>query len=132
MVREARDLSEQEPMLASFYHATIIKHDSLASALSYILANKQPPRAVAVREVIEEAFSTDHSIIEAAACDICATVNRDPAVSMYSMPALFERLPCTARVSRGELAMETRTSCSCDLFAESNFGVRWIFIRRRA
>lgn len=126
VVREARDLSEQEPMLASFYHATIIKHDSLASALSYILANKLNTAsmpAMAVREVIEEAFSADHSIIEAAACDICATVNRDPAVSMYSMPLLYLKgLPCTARVSRGELAMETRTSCSCDLFAESNFG----------
>lgn len=29
IVREARELSEQEPMLASFYHATIINHDSL-------------------------------------------------------------------------------------------------------
>ena len=40
IVKEARELSEQEPMLASFYHATIIKHDSLSAALSYILANK--------------------------------------------------------------------------------------------
>ena len=40
IVREAREQAEQEPMLASFYHATIIKHDSLAASLSYILANK--------------------------------------------------------------------------------------------
>ncbi|CAK4069922.1 serine O-acetyltransferase [Vibrio sp. MarTm2] len=92
IVREARELSEQEPMLASFYHATIIKHDSLASALSYILANKLNTAsmpAMAVREVVEEAFNADPKITEAAACDICATVNRDPAVAMYSMPLLY-------------------------------------------
>ncbi|CAH8191595.1 MULTISPECIES: serine O-acetyltransferase [Vibrio] len=92
IVKEAREQSEQEPMLASFYHATIIKHDSLSSALSYILANKLNTAsmpAMAVREVVEEAFAADCSITEAAACDICATVNRDPAVSMYSMPLLY-------------------------------------------
>ena len=92
IIQEARQQSEQEPMLASFYHATIIKHDSLCAALSYILANKLDTAsmpAMAVREVVEEALASDPSIIEAAACDICATVNRDPAVSMYSIPLLY-------------------------------------------
>ncbi|XAW89389.1 serine O-acetyltransferase [Vibrio sp. CDRSL-10 TSBA] len=92
IVQEAREQAEQEPMLASFYHATIIKHDSLAAALSYILANRLETAsmpAIAVREVVEEAFKSDPAIAEAAACDICATVNRDPAVSMYSMPLLY-------------------------------------------
>ncbi|MBF9001801.1 MULTISPECIES: serine O-acetyltransferase [Vibrio] len=92
IVKEAREQSEQEPMLASFYHATIIKHDSLKSALSYILANRlNTPSmpAMAVREVIEEAYEADCKIAESAACDICATVNRDPAVSMYSIPLLY-------------------------------------------
>lgn len=92
IVREAREQSEQEPMLASFYHATIIKHENLGAALSYILANKLATAsmpAMAVREVVEEAFASDPSLMDAAACDICATVNRDPAVSMYSMPLLY-------------------------------------------
>lgn len=92
IVREAREQSEQEPMLASFYHATIINHDSLASALSYILANKLKTAsmpAMAVREVVEQAFEQDPKIMESAACDICATVTRDPAVAMYSMPLLY-------------------------------------------
>ena len=62
IVSEAREMSEQEPMLASFYHATIIKHDSLCAALSYILANKLNTAsmpAMAVREVVEEAFAAD-------------------------------------------------------------------------
>ncbi len=92
IVKEARQLSEQEPMLASFYHATIIKHDNLCASLSYILANKLNTAsmpAMAVREVIEEAFNADGTLGDAAACDICATVNRDPAVEMYSMPLLY-------------------------------------------
>ncbi|USD65096.1 serine O-acetyltransferase [Vibrio sp. SCSIO 43136] len=92
VVEEARKMAEEEPMLASFYHATIINHDSLAAALSYILANKLKTSsmpAMAVREVIEMAFKEDPSISSAAACDICAVVNRDPAVAMYSMPLLY-------------------------------------------
>lgn len=92
IVKEARELAEQEPMLASFYHATIINHDSLAASLSYILANKlntASMQAMAVREVVEEAFSADPEITAAAAADICATVNRDPAVSLYSVPLLY-------------------------------------------
>ncbi|SQA98463.1 Serine acetyltransferase [Cedecea neteri] len=34
---EARALADCEPMLASFYHATLLKHDNLGNALSYML-----------------------------------------------------------------------------------------------
>ncbi len=91
-MKEARKQAEQEPMLASFYHATIINHDGLAASLSYILANKLKTAsmpAMAVREVVEEAFSSDSAITESAAYDICATVYRDPAVSLYSVPLLY-------------------------------------------
>lgn len=37
---EARALADCEPMLASFFHATLLKHENLGSALSYMLANK--------------------------------------------------------------------------------------------
>ncbi len=92
IVQEAREQSDQEPMLASFYHATIIKHETLAAALSYILANKLATAsmpAMAVREIVEEAFASDPELIDAAACDVRATVARDPAVSMHSIPLLY-------------------------------------------
>lgn len=38
--QEAKELAECEPMLASFFHSTILKHQNLGSALSYLLANK--------------------------------------------------------------------------------------------
>lgn len=92
IVKEARKQAEEEPMLASFYHATIINHDSFAASLSYILANKlrtASMSAMGVRDVIEEALAADPEITKSAAYDIYATVNRDPAVSMYSAPLLY-------------------------------------------
>ncbi len=90
--REAKEQTEREPMLASFFHATIIKHDTLAAALSYILANKLATPsmpAMAVREVVEEAYAGNKEIVLSAACDICATVERDPAIELYSTPLLY-------------------------------------------
>ena len=52
--------------------------------------------AMAVREVIEEAFSADHANIEAAACDICATVNRILLFPCIQCLCFIERPPCTA------------------------------------
>lgn len=92
IISEARQQSDQEPMLASFYHATILKHNGLPAALSYILANKLSTAsmpAMAVREVVEEALREDPNIVHSAAYDICATVTRDPAVSLYTIPLLY-------------------------------------------
>ena len=63
---EARTLADCEPMLASFYHATLLKHENLGSALSYMLANKLSSPimpAIAIREVVEEADAADPEMI---------------------------------------------------------------------
>ena len=89
---EARCLADCEPILASFFHATLLKHENLGSALSYMLANKlatQTMPAIAVREIVEEAYRSDHSMIESAAYDISAVRLRDPAVDKYSTPLLY-------------------------------------------
>ena len=70
--QEAKALVENEPMLASFFHSTILKHHNLGSALSYILANKLANTimpAIALREIIEETYQEKPSIIECAAFD---------------------------------------------------------------
>ncbi|MGQ0287338.1 serine O-acetyltransferase [Pasteurellaceae bacterium 22721_9_1] len=89
---EAKELVEQEPMLASFFHSTILKHKDLGSALSYILANKLATTtmpAISLREIIEDAYQDDPSIIESAAADINAVRQRDPAVELWSTPLLY-------------------------------------------
>lgn len=89
---EAQDLVNSEPMLASFFHATILKHNHLGDALSYILANKLANSimpAIALKEIIEEAYQADPQIICSAACDIEAVRSRDPAVDKWSTPLLY-------------------------------------------
>ena len=89
---EARALADCEPMLASFYHATLLKHENLGSALSYMLANKLANPimpAIAIREIVEEAYRQDPSMIASAALDIQAVRQRDPAVDKYSTPLLY-------------------------------------------
>lgn len=89
---EAQCLVDKEPMLASFFHSTILKHKNLGGALSYILANKLATAtmpAISLREIIEDAYQAKPSIIESAARDIRAVRQRDPAVDLWSTPLLY-------------------------------------------
>ncbi len=70
----------------------MLKHENLGSALSYILANKLANPimpAIAVREVVEDAYRSDAQMIVSAARDILAVRLRDPAVDKYSTPLLY-------------------------------------------
>src|SRR5471030_1578991 len=89
---KARALAEFEPMLANVFHATLLKHENLDSALSYILANKLGSPimpAIAIREVVEEAYRNDAQMTLSAARDILAVHQRDAAVDKYSTPLLY-------------------------------------------
>lgn len=89
---EARILADSEPILASFFHATLLKHDNLCNALSYMLANKLASNvmpAIALREIAEDAYQADPTMITAATKDIEAVRLRDPAVDKYTTPLLY-------------------------------------------
>lgn len=89
---EARQLAQREPMLATLYHAAILNHDSLAAALGYYLAARLGNRDVSttlMRQVCDQAYAADPSLITAAAADILAHYGRDPACEEYSTPLLF-------------------------------------------
>ncbi|MCW8996542.1 MAG: serine O-acetyltransferase [Psychromonas sp.] len=89
---EAWGFSASEPVLASFFYSTILNHHSLKSALSYQLANRLDGHtmpAILLREVIDEAFTKDPELINAAMSDIIAVQERDPAVENYSTPLLY-------------------------------------------
>ena len=82
---EAEQMVAEEPMLASFFHSTILNHASLRSALSFQLANKLSSAvmpAMVLREVIETALEADDSIMDAVAADICAVL--DDALAAYN------------------------------------------------
>ncbi|MFC0179556.1 serine O-acetyltransferase [Thorsellia kenyensis] len=89
---EAKSLVEEEPVLASFYHSTILRHNNLSGSLSYILAEKLASAtmpAVILRDIILDAFDKHPDMVSQAARDIIAVVTRDPAVSHYSTPLLY-------------------------------------------
>ncbi len=89
---EAAEQARVEPMLGSFYHAIILNHDNLCSALSFHLANKLDSAtvpALLIREIIEEALAQEPEILEAVCADIEATRDRDPAVNNCLTPFLY-------------------------------------------
>ena len=89
-----------EPILASFLHATILNHDTLEAALSFHLANKlDSPTASALllREVIEEAFRSSCSIPEAVREDLQAVRGSRLRLRQLLNPfSLFQGFPCLA------------------------------------
>ena len=83
---EAEQVILQEPLLASYVSACVLNHNSLQSALSFILANKLSDDvmpAATVRGLFDKAFSESPKIIEDALCDIKAVFQRDAAVSTH-------------------------------------------------
>tara|TARA_R110001592_G_scaffold15636_1_gene67781 strand:- start:122 stop:913 length:792 start_codon:yes stop_codon:yes gene_type:complete len=92
MTSEAREYGRNEPILASFYHASILNHDSFADALSFHIAAKlgcDSVPAMLIRDVFSEAFLSDPTIVSSAAMDIRAHFDRDPACDHYGMPFLY-------------------------------------------
>ncbi len=82
----------KEPILASFFHATILNHSTMEAALSYHLANKLDSAAVEamlIREIIEAAYLDDPCIMEATRADIKAVRERDPVCDSYTTPFLY-------------------------------------------
>jgi len=89
---EAERAASSEPSLASLMNAVVLKHNRLGGALSYQLARKlgdQELRAMSVREICEEAYAADPSLVEAAEDDLLAVFERDPACRGYLQPFLF-------------------------------------------
>ena len=90
--QEATTQANNEPALASFFHATILNHDSLESALSFHLANKLASPAISalqIREIIEEVIRVDECVSLAVRADIKAVYERDSACDSYVLPFLY-------------------------------------------
>jgi serine O-acetyltransferase len=89
---ETTEHAAEEPILASFLHATILNHNELEMALSFHLASQlDSPTAssLLLREVILEAFQSDPSIRAAVRADLQAVEDRDSACSELYIPFLY-------------------------------------------
>lgn len=89
---EAMQAAAEEPLLASFLHATILHHDRIEDALAYHLAQKLGHGdlpALQLREVAREAYSADPQLAIQAARDMRVVRERDPACRTYLQPFLY-------------------------------------------
>jgi serine O-acetyltransferase len=92
IIEEIACKSVKEPILASFFHATILNHSTMEAALSYHLAGKLGSNNVPgmlIREIMEEAYADDPCVMEATRADIKAVRERDPVCDSYSTPFLY-------------------------------------------
>ena len=91
ILTEARATANIEPVLESYLKSTIIDHSNLGSALSFHLSNKLASvslPAEILRDIMDDVFK-DFVIVDQAARDIQATVDRDSACKLYSSPFLY-------------------------------------------
>ena len=89
---EAQRKAQEEPILGSYFYATILNHDSFGDALSFRLASKLDNPMIPtmlIRDVVQEACAGDADLLRSAEIDMLATFTRDPACEDLSTPFLF-------------------------------------------
>jgi serine O-acetyltransferase len=89
---EAHAVQKSEAALASLVAAVVLNHETLGDALSYQLARKlgdQELGPMAIRDIAEEAYDSDPTLVEVAEADLRAVFERDPACKGYLQPFLF-------------------------------------------
>jgi serine O-acetyltransferase len=89
---EAEAAVREEPALTPFIYASLLEHDSLASAVMQRISDALDHPAVgsaAIREAYLEALADDPLIGDAFRADIVATYDRDPATSRFLEPLLY-------------------------------------------
>lgn len=90
--RDAAAHATQEPALSSLLYATILEQDSLGGALVNHLSDKLATAEFSplkLRRVLTDALEHDPGIVEAAAKDLLAVKERDPACHSYLQAFLY-------------------------------------------
>lgn len=89
---EAQQIVQQEPLMGGLVHACVLHHSRIEKAMSYRIAAKLASNEmsmVILREIAEEAYADDPSLIEAARADLMAVYERDPACDRLVQPILY-------------------------------------------
>ncbi|MCF7529821.1 serine O-acetyltransferase [Neisseria lisongii] len=89
---ETEAAAAAEPMLASFLHQTVLRHESLDSVLAYHLSSKLSSAIMDARalfEIYQQALCCDPQISRCVERDLKAIYERDPACDEYSLPLLY-------------------------------------------
>ncbi|WP_293449475.1 serine O-acetyltransferase [Planktotalea sp.] len=89
---EAEDAVKSEPLMGGLLHACILHHASLEKALSYRFSAKLQSNEMSqiiLRDIADEAYLEDPSIVESARADLMAIYDRDPACHRLLQPLVF-------------------------------------------
>jgi serine O-acetyltransferase len=89
---ETASAAAQEPMLASFLNAAILRHEGFGEALAHRVAAKiADPQldALQMHDVAQAALASDQDIARQAAADMLAVDERDPACRSLLQPFLY-------------------------------------------
>lgn len=89
---EAYEQSQQEPVLASFLHMTVIMHSEFDKSLAFLLANKLSSATLLgtqLTRLFMDAYADDPSLLENCIADLQAVYDRDPACEHYLQCLLF-------------------------------------------
>lgn len=90
--REAEAAILEEPLMGGMLHGSLLHHPSLERALAYRMSLKLASPEMSeqiLREIADEAYDDDPSLIEAARADLVAVNERDPACNRYIQPILY-------------------------------------------
>ncbi|MFC6441647.1 serine O-acetyltransferase [Bowmanella sp. JS7-9] len=82
--QEAQLVAQSEPLLSSYLHACVLVHHNIESTLSYMLSDTisdETVSALALREMIDQAYLLSPELVDDAIADVTAVLQRDPAVS---------------------------------------------------
>ena len=89
---EAYAAVQAEPLLGGLIHSSLLHHPSLERALAYRFSMKLASGEMSeqiLREIADEAYSSDPELGQIARADLTAVFDRDPACLRYLQPILF-------------------------------------------
>ncbi len=89
---EAYDAVQAEPLLGGLIHSSLLHHATLERALAYRFSMKLASREMSeqiLREIADEAYTSDPDLGQIARVDLTAVFDRDPACLRYLQPILF-------------------------------------------
>lgn len=122
ITKEAEFQVKLEPVLASFYHASILRHNTFCEAISYHIATKLGSNAVPailLQQVFEESFLDNEEIVESVCKDLHACRERDAACDNYSVPFLYYKGFHSLQAYRVAHWLWLQGRCSLALFLQN-------------
>ncbi|NTT86342.1 serine O-acetyltransferase [Tabrizicola fusiformis] len=89
---EAFEMVRAEPLLGGLAHNSLLHHPTMERALAYRFSLKLASGEMSeqiLREIADEAYSSDPELGQSARSDVMAVFDRDPACQSYLQPMLF-------------------------------------------